>query len=153
MDLKFFIGYNFILDNQIGGNMKFLFILLMFISLPAFSDVVGNWIYSGSGCRDESLDYRSHRSKKPGGENPVTAATFFFKADGTAGMDATFEDKETQEEIGTYSLRGDQIIIPEWQEVELKFINDKIIITEPGSEDHLACRNDEVFVYILSRLD
>ena len=132
--------------------MKFLFVLLMFVSLPAFSDVVGTWIYSGSGCRDQSLDYRTHISKAPGGESPVSEATFIFRSDGTAGMDAIFEDGEEQEEVGTYSLRGDLITIPQWREAELRLINDRIVIIVIG-ENQSVCRNGEVFVYVLSKLD
>ena len=132
--------------------MKFLFVLLMFMSLPAFSDVTGTWIYSGSGCRDQSLDYRTHISKAPGEENPVTEATFIFRDDGTAGMDAIFGDGEEREEVGTYSLRGNQIIIPEWREAELKLINDRIVIKISG-DNTSVCREGKVFVYVLSRLD
>ena len=133
--------------------MKFLFPFLMFISLPAFSDVVGTWIYSGSGCRNESLDYRSHRSKAPGQENHVTEATFIFRADGTAGMNAVFEDGNRGNEVGTYSLRGNQIIIPEWQDAELRLIENRIVIKDLTGENQSVCREEEVFVYVLSSLD
>ena len=133
--------------------MKLLSTLLMFLSLPAFSDVVGTWIYSGSGCRNESLDYRSHRSKAPGQENPVTEATFIFRADGTAGMEAVFADGEEGDEVGTYSLSGNQIIIPEWQDAELRLIENRIVIKDLTGDNQSVCRAGEVFVYVLSSLD
>ncbi len=132
--------------------MKFLFILLIFLPLPSFSDVVGTWIYSGSGCRNESLDDRSHRSKAPGYENSVTEATFIFKSDGTVSMDAIFEDGEKQREVSNYNLKGNQIILHEWREAELRLIKNRIVIKDlPG--DDPVCREGEVFVYVLSSLD
>ena len=125
----------------------------MFVSFPAFSDVVGTWIYSGSGCRAESLDYRTHRSKAPGNDNPVISATFIFNADGTASMDAIFEDGDTGQEVGTYTFRGDQITIPEWQDAELRLIKDRIVIKDLSGDDQSVCRRGEVFVYLLSSLD
>ena len=131
--------------------MKFLWLVMMFLSFPAFSNVVGTWIYSGSGCRDEALDYRTHRSKAPGNDNPVIEATFVFKSDGTASMEAIFEDGETGQEVGTYTFRGDQITIPEWQDAELRLIKDRIVITI--SDDESVCRSGEVFVYLLGPVD
>ena len=134
--------------------MRFLFILSMFLSLPAFSDVVGTWIYSGSGCRDNSLDPSSHRSKAPGYENPVSEATFIFKSNGKASMDAIFEDGEKQREVGSYNLRGNQIIIPEWGEAEIRLIEDRIVIRDISVEgEDSVCRDREVFVFVLSNLD
>ena len=138
--------------------MKFLFIIfLIFMSLPAFSDtasdVVGKWIYSGSVCRNESLDYRTHRSKAPSGENSVTEATFIFKSDGSASMDATFDDGERHQGVGSYSLEGNQIIIPELQDAELRLIQNRIVIKDLTGENQSVCRTREVFVFILSKLD
>ena len=131
--------------------MKFLLFSCFLLSHSAFADVVGTWIYSGSGCRNESLDPESHRSKAPDNENPVSEATFTFKNDGTASMDAIFEDGEKSREVGTYSLRGNELIIPEWQDVEIRVMGNRIVIKD--SEGDSVCRSREVFVYILSPLD
>lgn len=133
--------------------MKFLLMLLMSFSLPAFSDVVGTWIYSGSGCRNEALDPASHRSKAPGYENPVVEATFVFRSDGTARMDAIWEDGESDYEVGTYSFRGNQITIPDWPEAELRLIGNRIVIKDLSGDTQSVCREGEFFVFVLSRLD
>ena len=131
--------------------MKFLLFFCFLLSSSAFADVVGTWIYSGSGCRSESLDPESHRSKAPDVDNPVSEATFIFNRDGTAGMDAIFESGERSREVGTYTLRGDELIIPEWQEVDIRVIGNRIVIKD--SEGDSVCQSGEVFVYVLSSLD
>ena len=133
--------------------MKFLFILLMFLSLPAFSDVVGTWIYSGSGCRSELLDDKSHRSKAPSAGG-VAEATMTFKSDGKVITDSLFEDGERERTVDTYRLKGNQITFSKWSDVEIRLVKNKIIIKDVSVDgaDPL-CKNGEVFVFILSSLD
>ena len=131
--------------------MKLLLFSCFLLSHSAFADVVGTWIYSGSGCRSESLNPESHRSKAPNSENPVSEATFTFKSNGTASMNAIFEDGKQSREVGSYTLRGNELIIPEWRGVEIRTIGNRIVIKDP--EAGSVCRSNEVFVYVLSSLD
>ena len=46
--------------------MKFLLIILSVFSFSVSADVVGTWLFSGSGCRDNDLSADSHVSGKFG---------------------------------------------------------------------------------------
>lgn len=136
--------------------MKFLFVFFFLLfSFPAFSDVTGTWVFSGSGCRDESLSPESHTSKAPDSDNPVAEAIFTFNRDETAEMEAVFQDGDTQRERGTWRLRGDDLTIPEWKGASMKVIDDTIVIADTGGREQrdYPCGNREVFVYILSSVD
>lgn len=133
--------------------MKFLLVVLFLFSFSVFSDVVGTWAYSGSGCRDESLSPESHRSKAPNEKNPIAEAVFTFERDGTARMEAVFQDRERQTERGTYTLRGDRLTIPQWAEAIFTVMGDRIILLGDSISEVSPCRRGEVFVYILSPVD
>ena len=131
--------------------MRLLLTFLMTLSFSAFADVTGTWAYSGSGCRDSSLDPDSHRSKIPSsGETMVSEAIFTFNRDGTAEMKATFEDGGKSHEKGTYTLRGDRLTIHEW-DVSIKVVENRIVIQD--EEEDEVCDRGEVFVYILGPVD
>ena len=129
--------------------MRLFLIFLMLLSFSSFADVTGTWAFSGSGCRDASLDPDSHRSKAPDSENPVDEAIFVFKSNGEARMDAIYQDGEKQEETGTYDLDGDRLTIHQW-DIEISVKGDRIIIQD---EEDRACDSGEVFVYILAPVD
>ncbi len=130
--------------------MKLLLIGFIFASLSAYADVTGTWAYSGSGCRDDgSLSSESHRSKAS--EEPIDEAIFTFESDGTARMDAVFENGEKVTEQGTYDLNGDSLVIHNWDGAVITVVDDRIVIySEENSENSSSCRSGEVFVYVLA---
>ena len=44
-------------------------------------------------------------------------------------------------------LEGNQIIIPEWQDAELRLIQNRIVIKDLSGENQSVCRKGEVFVF------
>ena len=76
--------------------MKLFIILLGFISFPAFSNVVGTWAYSSSGCIADTLDFNTFVSKAPPSDMTIVEAIFNFRNDGSASMEALHDDGETQ---------------------------------------------------------
>ena len=151
---KAFYDYNFLLPIKSEENVKFLFILFMSISLPAFSDVVGTWAYSGSGCIASSLDFDTYVSKAPPDDDGVIEAIFKFKRNRTAGMEALYRDGKKQEESGNYTLKGDKINIDTWQEAVLTLQGDRIFIYQSDVPTYSGtCRRGDVFIFILAPVD
>ena len=130
--------------------MRFFLIFLIILSFSSFADVTGTWAFSGSGCRDTSLNPDSHRSAAPDSDNPVDEAIFVFRSDGTAEMNAIFQDGDKQRETGTYSLNGNRLTIPQWENVKIRVMGNRIIIQD---EEESSCNSGEVFVYILAPVD
>lgn len=135
--------------------MKYVLLTFLWsVSFSALANVVGTWVYSGSGCRNASLDADSHVSRAPEssevGGTVVDEAVFVFKSDGTASMDAVFSDGERSKESGTYTLQGDDLTINEW-DADLRVVDGRILIHD--SEGDSLCSSNQKFVYILAPVD
>lgn len=130
--------------------MKLIIVLLtLFLCSPVFADVVGTWAYSGSGCRNSSLDTDSHVSKAPV-EGPEEAI-FIFRDNGTAEMTSVFTDGEESREESQYALNGNNLVLSDWPEAELTLKDDRILIFLPDEET--TCSSGQRFVYILAPVD
>ena len=138
--------------------MKVLFIVLAILSFSAFSaaDVVGTWAYSGSGCRNSSLDSDSHRSKASKFSREVVEIIFNFYQDERAEMNAIMGGKRMHE-TGTYTLSGNRLTISDpgtgIDEVDFTVQGDTIIVNTKEPEEQKLCNSGDVFVYILSKVD
>ena len=154
--------------------MKYFLIALIGLSfsslISAQTNVAGTWVWSGAGCRDTSLSPNSHITK-PKSQNPfgIAASQLTLNADGSAAMTLELSNGEWQDETGSYTVRGNEVVImdPNHSETNPAFVLDIVgedLIfnsvrvtgddTPDNIEEHIsACTQGQVYVYVFSRID
>ena len=134
----------------------FLISFMALLFFPAFAEEVeGVWAFSGVGCRDEgSLSSASHRTKSTDSNTVgLSEATLYLENNGRAKMTVVLNGKE-ETMRADYSVKGDEIIFkyPGGRDTAL-LVEDRILVVSDDEDESKNCRQDELFVFVLGKID
>ena len=140
--------------------------IMLFFSGLAFAqsadDIVGDWVWSGNGCRDNNLSAESHISTSAdlsGGA--FASAILTFNADSSISFSAVIstpdEGDQRRTGSGTYSVEGSTVSITVTGHesdgaVPMKLVDGELVGKDDDATEKGLCDSNPVYVRVFSKV-